>query len=138
MTDFDLAAWKAFVGDAVSAGRLSAKLNLRYEQDGVATAEMLYARALEQEPDNPETYRRLAELYQEEGETRLEQAAREKYLSLSTSDPAQYRQLVDMYMRRQDWERAENALRQLMVMGQADKKMYSLLGEVLHARNRAA
>ena len=115
-----------------------AKLNLRYEQDGVATAEMLYARALEQEPDNPETYRRLAELYQEEGETRLEQAAREKYLSLSTSDPAQYRQLVDMYMRRQDWERAENALRQLMALGQADKKMYSLLGEVLHARNRAA
>ena len=115
-----------------------ARLNLRYEQDGVATAEMLYARALEQEPDNPETYRRLAELYREEGETRLEQAALEKYLNLCSSDPAQYRQLVDMYMRRQDWERAENALRQLIGMGQADKKTYSLLGEVLHARNRAA
>jgi uncharacterized protein HemY len=43
-----------------------------------------------------------------------------------------------MYMRRQDWERAENIFRQLIAMGQADKKMYSLLGEVLHARNRAA
>ena len=115
-----------------------ARLNLRYEQDGVATAEMLYARALEQEPDNPETYRRLADLYREEGETRLEQAALEKYLSLSSSDPSQYRQLADMYIRRQDWERAEGALRQVIALGQGDKKTYSLLGEVLHARSRAA
>jgi tetratricopeptide (TPR) repeat protein len=115
-----------------------ARLNLRYEQESVAAAEMLYARALEQEPDNPETYRRLAELYRDEGETRLEQAALEKYLSLSSTDASQYRQLADMYIRRSDWERAEGALRQIIQLGSADKKTYSLLGEVLHARNRAA
>lgn len=115
-----------------------AKLNLRYEQDSVAMAEHLYARALEQDPDNPETYRRLAELYRDEGETRLEQAALEKFLQLSSADVDQYRQLADMYMRRADWERAENALRQIVALGKADKKTYSLLGEVLHARNRVA
>jgi tetratricopeptide (TPR) repeat protein len=115
-----------------------ARLNLRYEQESVAAAEMLYARALEQDPDNPETYRRLAELYRDEGETRLEQAALEKYLSLASADASQYRQLADMYIRRSDWERAEGALRQIIQMGSADKKTYSLLGEVLHARSRAA
>ncbi|MGC4046861.1 MAG: tetratricopeptide repeat protein [Armatimonas sp.] len=115
-----------------------AKLNLRYEQDSVAMAEHLYARALEQDPDNPETYRRLAELYRDEGETRLEQAALEKFLQLSSADVDQYRQLADMYMRRADWERAEGALRQIVALGKADKKTYSLLGEVLHARNRVA
>ena len=34
LTDFDLAAWKAMLGDAVSAGRLSAKLDLVSEQGG--------------------------------------------------------------------------------------------------------
>ncbi len=115
-----------------------ARLNLRYEQESVAAAEMLYARALEQDPDNPETYRRLAELYRDEGETRLEQAALEKYLSLASADASQYRQLADMYIRRSDWERAEGALRQIIALGSADKKTYSLLGEVLHARSRAA
>jgi tetratricopeptide (TPR) repeat protein len=115
-----------------------ARLNLRYEQDSVAAAESLYARALEQEPDNPETYRRLAELYRDEGESRLEQAALEKYLSLSSADADQFAQLADMYIRRKDWERAEQALRQIVSLGKADKKTYSLLGEVLNARNRAA
>ena len=34
VTDFDVAAWKAFLGDAVSAGRLSARVNLLSEQGG--------------------------------------------------------------------------------------------------------
>jgi uncharacterized protein involved in outer membrane biogenesis len=34
VTDFDLAAWKPFIGDAVSAGRLSAQVNLISEQGG--------------------------------------------------------------------------------------------------------
>ena len=114
------------------------RLSLRYQQEGVEEAGSLYARALEQEPDNPETYRRLAELYREEGETRLEQAAREKYLTLTSGDSAQYRQLADLYMRRGEWDQAESALRQVIQMGEGDKKTYSLLGEVLHARSRAA
>ena len=34
VTDFDIAAWKPFLGDAVSAGRLSAKLKLVSEKGG--------------------------------------------------------------------------------------------------------
>jgi len=34
VTDFDLAAWKPFIGDAISAGRLSAQVNLISEQGG--------------------------------------------------------------------------------------------------------
>lgn len=34
VTDFDLAAWKPIIGDAISAGRLSLQLNLASEQGG--------------------------------------------------------------------------------------------------------
>ena len=34
ITDFDLAAWKPFIGDAISAGKLSLQLNLLSEQGG--------------------------------------------------------------------------------------------------------
>jgi hypothetical protein len=34
VTDFDFAAWKPFIGDAISAGRLSLQLNLISEQGG--------------------------------------------------------------------------------------------------------
>jgi|GEM_PF-2153888 len=108
-----------------------AKLNLQYEAEGVRTAEELYQKARELDPDHPETYRKMADLYHERGQFEEEQAALEKYLSLSDPDPQKYRQLADLYIRRGDFIRAEGALRQIIALGQGDKRLYTLLGEVI-------
>jgi len=108
-----------------------AKLNLKYEAHGVRQAEALYEQALSLNPENPETYRRMAELYREKGETQSEEEALEKYLSLAAPDADKFRQLADLYMRRGDFARAEGALRRIVAMGQGDKKLYTLLGEVI-------
>ncbi len=108
-----------------------AKLNLKYEAQGVRQAEALYEQALSLNPDDPETYRRMAELYREKGEAQSEEEALEKYLSLAEPDAAKCRQLADLYMRRGDFARAEGALRRIIAMGQGDKKLYTLLGEVI-------
>jgi tetratricopeptide (TPR) repeat protein len=115
-----------------------AKLNLRYEESGVAVAEALYEQAATQDPNNPETYRRMADLYREQGQTELEQAALERYLQLSAPDASLYRKLADLYLQRSDYARAEQALRQVVFLGGADKRIYVLLGEVLQAQNQAA
>jgi tetratricopeptide (TPR) repeat protein len=108
-----------------------AKLNLKYEEQGVQKAEALYEQALTLDPDLPETYRKMAELYREKGQTEEEQVALEKYLSLSQPDADKYQQLADLYIRRGDFVRAETALRQVIALGKGDKKLYTLLGEVL-------
>jgi len=108
-----------------------AKLNLKYEERGVQKAEALYEQAVTLDPDLPETYRKMAELYREKGQTEEEQVALEKYLSLSEPDADKYQQLADLYIRRGDYLRAESALRQVIALGKGDKKLYTLLGEVL-------
>jgi tetratricopeptide (TPR) repeat protein len=116
-----------------------AKLNLKYEEQGVQKAEALYEQALTLNPDLPETHRKMADLYHEKGQTEEEQLALEKYLSLSEPDPDRYQQLADLYIRRGDFVRAEAALRQVIALGRGDKKLYTLLGEVMvQAREKAA
>jgi tetratricopeptide (TPR) repeat protein len=116
-----------------------AKLNLKYEEQGVQKAEALYEQALTLDPDLPETYRKMAELYREKGQTEEEQMALEKYLSLAEPDADRYQQLADLYIRRGDFVRAESALRQVIALGRGDKKLYTLLGEVMvQARQKAA
>jgi tetratricopeptide (TPR) repeat protein len=108
-----------------------AKLNLRYEEEGSQRARALYEQAAQADPDHPETYRKMAELFHERGQTADEEQALERYLSLSEPDPERYRHLADLYLRRGDYGRAENALRQVIALGQGDKRLYTLLGEVI-------
>jgi tetratricopeptide (TPR) repeat protein len=116
-----------------------ARLNLKYEEEGVRQAERLYARAQALRPDDPETYRRLADLYHEQGQMDAEEQALEKYLTLSHPDPEKYRQLADLYIRKGDFARAEGALRRVISLGHGDKRLYTLLGEViLQARGTPA
>ncbi|MDX1933045.1 MAG: tetratricopeptide repeat protein [Capsulimonadales bacterium] len=113
-------------------------LNLKFEEQGMKEAEALFDKALITDPNNPEAYRRLAELYREKGQFENEQEALEKYLELSPPDGEKYRQLGDLYIRRGDFARAETALRQVISLGKADKQTYILLGEViLQARQRS-
>lgn len=116
-----------------------AKLNLKYDEQAVATAEALYEQAKSLEPGRPDTYRSLAELYREKGQHAEEQQALETFLKLSAPDPDALRQLADLYIRRGDFLQAEAALRQVIALGDGDKKLYTLLGEVMvQARARAA
>jgi tetratricopeptide (TPR) repeat protein len=108
-----------------------ARLNLKYEEEGVRKAEALYEQARNLDPNLPETYRKMAELYRERGQSEEEQQALEKYLELSEPDADRYRQLADLYIRRGDFGRAEMAIRQIIALGQGDKKLYTLLGEVI-------
>jgi tetratricopeptide (TPR) repeat protein len=116
-----------------------AKLNLKYEEKGVQKAEALYEHALTLDPDLPETYRKMADLYHEKGQIEEEQIALEKYLSLAEPDAERYQHLADLYIRRGDFVRAETALRQVIALGRGDKKLYTLLGEVMvQAREKKA
>jgi tetratricopeptide (TPR) repeat protein len=108
-----------------------AKLNLRYEEEGVRVAEALYTQASALSPDNPEAYRGMADLYHEKGQSEEEEQALENYLRLSEPDAKRYRQLADLYIRKGDFIRAESALRQVIALGQGDKRLYILLGEVI-------
>ena len=108
-----------------------ARLSLKYEEAGVKQAEALYDKALNLNPEHPETYRKMADLYRERGQSDDEQNALEKYLSLCEPDADKYRQLADLYIRRNDFARAEVALRQVITLGNADKQTYILLGEVI-------
>ncbi|HVK04711.1 MAG TPA: hypothetical protein VM490_14620 [Armatimonadaceae bacterium] len=108
-----------------------ARLNLKYEEQGILKAEELYQQARELDPEHPETYRKMAELYRERGLFEEEQVALERYLSLSEPDPERYQQLADLYVRRGDFVGAERALRQIIALGQGDKRLYILLGEVI-------
>jgi tetratricopeptide (TPR) repeat protein len=108
-----------------------AKLNLKYEEEGIRRAEALYEQAKSLNPNLPETYRKMAELYHAKGQADEEQEALEKYLELSEPDADRYRQLADLYVRRGDYIRAESAIRQVIALGQGDKKLYTLLGEVI-------
>lgn len=116
-----------------------AKLNLKYDEQGAKAAEALYEQAKHLDPERPETYRQLAELYREKGQHDEEQEALESYLKLSSPSPELYRQLADLYIRRNDFARAEGALRQVIALGAGDKKTFTLLGEVMvQARSEAA
>jgi tetratricopeptide (TPR) repeat protein len=116
------------------------KLNLRYEDSSVQAAEALFEQARTLDPDRAETHKKLADLYREKGQTEDEQRALETYLKLSSpGDADAHRQLADLYIRRGDYQKAETALRQVIALGQGDKKTYTLLGEVMvQARARAA
>jgi tetratricopeptide (TPR) repeat protein len=108
-----------------------ARLNLKYEEQGVRRAEELYEQALQLDPEHPETYRKMADLYREKGQVDAELEALEKYLTLSDPDADRYRQLSDLYLRRGDFIRAEGALRQVIALGKGDKKLYTQLGEII-------
>ncbi|MES2459916.1 MAG: hypothetical protein V4671_04975 [Armatimonadota bacterium] len=116
-----------------------AKLNLKYEDEGVRLAEAFYAQASALNPNDPETYKGMADLYRERGQMEEEEQALEKYLMLSEPDATRYRQLANLYIRKRDFLRAESALRQVIALGQGDKPLYTLLGEViLQGRTQAA
>lgn len=108
-----------------------ANLSLKYEPEGVKQAEALYEKAQATEPELAETYRRMADLYHEKGQTDEEQEALEKYLELAEPDPVRWRQLADLYIRRGDFARAESALRRVIALGEGDKRLYTLLGEII-------
>ncbi|GAB4466715.1 MAG: hypothetical protein OHK0029_38260 [Armatimonadaceae bacterium] len=108
-----------------------AKLSLKYEEEGVRQAETLYQQAREASPNEAETYRRMAELYHEKGQFAEEEQALEKYLELAEPDGDNYVKLADLYIRRQEFGRAETALRRAISLGKNEKRLYSLLGEVL-------
>jgi tetratricopeptide (TPR) repeat protein len=108
-----------------------AKLSLKYEEESVKQAEALYEQAKTSDPDQPETYRRMAELYHEKGEYEEEEKALERYLELADPDPEKLMSLADLYIRRGEFLRAEQTLRRIIGMGKGDKKLYTLLGEVI-------
>jgi tetratricopeptide (TPR) repeat protein len=117
-----------------------ARLNLRYEESGLSEAKSLFDRVANLDPNNPETYRQMAQVYHAEGDQEKEEEALEKYLQLSgIGDAERYKQLADLYIGRRDFEKAETALRQLIALGHASKDIYKLLGDVLsHGRQEAA
>ena len=115
-----------------------ARLNLKFEAQGLLRAETLYERAAGVEPDNPDTYQQMVELYRAQGNTKMEQWALEQYLKLSPPDAKRYRELADLYMRRGEFSKAESALRQIVSLGSADRETYSLLGDVIQQVRRAS
>ena len=60
-----------------------------------------------------------------------EEKALEKFLALSEPDAPRLQQLAELYLRRGDFVRAEQMLRRVIAMGDADKKLYTQLGEVI-------
>jgi tetratricopeptide (TPR) repeat protein len=113
-----------------------ARLNLKYEITGLDRAESLYKKAREINPNNTEVYRQLAEVYQAVGDTNAQEQALLQYLS--RSDAEKYYQLAQLYMQRGEYREAEKALRQVITIGRADKKFYTLLGEVIHLAQKQA
>jgi tetratricopeptide (TPR) repeat protein len=113
-----------------------AKLSLKYEEDSVKQAEAFYEQAKTVDPAQPETYRRMAELYHEKGEYEEEERALEKYLELAEPDAEKLMQLADLYIRRSEYSRAETMLRRVIGLGKGDKKIYTLLGEVITQAQR--
>lgn len=115
-----------------------ARLNLKYEEKGMVNAELLYERAAALEPSNPETYRRMAELYRAQGNSKMEQWALEQFLKTGPQDADQYRQLADLYLRRREFDKAESALRQVIALGKGDREVYILLGDIIQQGQQAA
>lgn len=115
-----------------------ARLNLRFEEQGMLRAEMLYERAATAEPTNPETYRNMIELYRAQGNSSMEQWALEQYLRLGKPDPLRLRELADLYIRRGEFSKAEGALRQVIALGNADRDTFTLLGDVVQQMRRAS
>jgi tetratricopeptide (TPR) repeat protein len=114
-----------------------ARLNLKFEEKGMLRAETYYERAANVEPDNPETYLQMVELYRAQGNTKMEQWALEQYLKLGPGDSQSYRALANLYIRRGEFDKAESALRQVIALGQADRDVYTLLGDVIQQARRA-
>ncbi|MBC7807499.1 MAG: tetratricopeptide repeat protein [Akkermansiaceae bacterium] len=108
-----------------------AKLSLRYEETGAKRAEQLYGKALALDSSNPEGYKRLALLHEEQGRFADAEVAWEQYLALSPPDGESTRKIADLYLKRGDFVKAESALRQTVALGGGDKKLFSLLGEVI-------
>lgn len=108
-----------------------AKLSLKYEEESVKQAEALYEQAKTSDPEMPETYRRMAELYHQKGEFEEEEKALERYLELAEPDADKLMSLSELYIRRGDYMRAEQALRRVILMGRGDKRLYTMLGEVI-------
>nr|WP_309693528.1 hypothetical protein [Armatimonas sp.] len=115
-----------------------ARLNLKFEELGMLRAETFYERAASVEPDNPETYKNMIELYRAQGNSKMEQWALEQYLKLGEADPLRFRELADLYIRRGEFEKAEGALRQVISLGKADRDTYTLLGDVVQQMRRAS
>lgn len=115
-----------------------ARLNLKYEIQGMVKAETLYERAAALDPNNPETFKQMAELYQAQGNTRMEQWALEQHLKNGTQDADQYRQLADLYIRRREFEKAEGALRRVIALGQGNREVYTLLGDIIQQIQKVA
>lgn len=109
----------------------TAKLSLRYEETGAKRAEHLYGKALSLDSSNPEGYKRLALLHEEQGRFSDAEVAWEQYLALSPPDAESTRKIADLYLKRGDFVKAESALRQTVALGGGDKKLFSLLGEVI-------
>lgn len=114
-----------------------ARLNLKFEERGMLRAETYYERAANLEPENPETYQQMVELYRAQGNTKMEQWALEQFLKLSPGDPQSYNELANLYIRRGEFEKAESALRQVIALGQADRDTYAKLGDVIQQARRA-
>lgn len=108
-----------------------AKLNLRYEEVGAKRAEQFYGKALALDSSNPEGYKRLALLQEEQGRFEEAEASWEQYLVLSPPDAESTRKIADLYLKRGDFIKAESALRQTVALGGGDKKLFGLLGEVI-------
>jgi cytochrome c-type biogenesis protein CcmH/NrfG len=108
-----------------------AKLNLRYEETGAKRAEQFYGKALALDSTNPEGYKRLALLQEEQGRFEEAEASWEQYLMLSPPDADSTRRIADLYLKRGDFVKAESALRQTVALGGGDKKLFGLLGEVI-------
>jgi tetratricopeptide (TPR) repeat protein len=108
-----------------------ARLNLRYEEAGAKRAEQLYGKALALDSSNPEGYKRLALLQEEQGRFEEAEASWEQYLVLSPPDAESTRRIADLYLKRGDYVKAESALRQTVALGGGDKKLFGLLGEVI-------
>lgn len=114
-----------------------ARLNLKFEEKGMLRAETYYERAASTEPENPDTYKHMVELYRAQGNTKMEQWAMEQYLKLGTGDAQSHRELADLYIRRREWAKAESALRQVIALGGNDREIYALLGDVIQHTRRA-
>ena len=115
-----------------------ARLNLKFEEQGMLRAEMLYERVTTVDPNNPEAYQSMIDLYRAQGNTKMEQWALEQYLKLGAPDAGRYRELADLYIRRGDYQKAESALRQIIALGGAERDVYTLLGDVIQQARRAS
>ena len=115
-----------------------ARLNLKYEEQGMLRAETLFERAVSVAPDSPEAYEQLVELYRAQGNTKMEQWALEQSLKLGAPSAVRYRELANLYIRRGEFTKAESALRQIVALGKAERDVYTLLGDVIQQARRAS